>query len=492
MSKFIKYNASIGKLAQDDITISDVMGLSSSITALNNHLADTNNPHSVTASQVGLGNVTNDAQLKRGPNDFASFPSKATVTGNDLLLIEDSDDGGNKKKILASQLASSSSSSSNFIPKDNVTVTNDNFTLPAPVTQNVHLFPPSYIDENFLLLSGTTIGVNLPPSTSINYQFEFVCPWDLVITSFAPFGFSVNAPSDFLFDCSISVHNGSAWTDILPPGSFTITSPAVTLTNPQFVKAGTPVRLWATGTSNTNQSTIAYSNAIATSYLGSNTGDSSHPYWDFVLGCQLNDVTIVDINLPASYQNDVILLTNAANQHVDYRINWHSTEPASFLPSNTTTLVSRGKPESFKRHFRSVYNFNIDPTGINLLEELYNAHGERFNGLVTMQSGVTRFALRNTVMRFEIFFDDYTFPNTYAAVRFGDQSGTRYEKYNPDDNLFDATSMGGKKIDGLFFIGDNHMGSTALSEAGLYLTLLPTPTGPTNFTLHIELVSLGD
>lgn len=491
MSKFVKYNSTLGKLAQDDITINDVSGLSSTITTLNNHLTDTGNPHNVTKYQVGLGNVTNDAQLTRGSNDFSTFPLKSTVSVNDLLLIEDSDDSGNKKKILISQLGSSSSSS-NFLPKDNVTVTSDNFTLPTPVTQNVHLFPPSYVDENFSLLSGTTISVSLDPGTGINYQFEFVCPWDIVINSFAPFGFLVNAPNDFSFDCSISVHDGSSWIDILPPGSFTVTSPSVFLTNPQFVKAGTPVRLWATGMAITSQNTVAYSNAIATSYLGSDTGDSSHPYWDFFLGYQMNNVTIIDINLPASYQNDLILLTNATTQHVDYRVKWSSTEPDRFLPYNTTTLVSRGKPESFKRYFRSVYNFNIDPTGINLLDELYNVYGERFNGLITMQSGITRFASRNTVMRFEIFFDDYTFPNTYAAVSFSDQDGTRYLKYDPNDTLSSATSMSGKKIYGLFFIGDNNIGSTILSEAGLYLTLLPTPTGPTNFTLYIELVSLGD
>lgn len=491
MSKFVKYNSTLGKLAQDDITINDVSGLSSTLTTLNNHLTDTGNPHNVNKSQVGLGNVTNDAQLTRGPNDFSTFPAKPTVSVNDILLIEDSDDSGNKKKILISQLGSSSSSS-NFLPKDNVTVTSDNFTLPIPVTQNVHLFPPSYVDENFLLLSGTTIGVPLAPFTGINYQFEFVCPWDIVVNSFAPFGFSVNAPSDFSFDCSISVNNGSSWIDILPAGSFTVTSPVVTLTNPQLVKAGTPVRLYATGISYTSQSIIAYSNALATSYMGSDTGDSSHPYWDFFLGYQLNKSTIIDINLPASYQNDLILLTNATTQHVDYRINWSSTEPDRFLPSNTTTLVSRGKPESFKRYFRSVYNFSIDPTGINLLDELYNVHGEQFNGLITIQSGVPRFASRNTVMRFELFFDDYTFPNTYAAVRFSDNSGTRYIKYDPNDILSNPTSMGGKKIYGLFFIGDNTQGSTTLSEAGLYLTLLPTPTGPSNFTLDIELVALGD
>jgi len=49
------------------------------------------------AAMVGLGNVTNDAQLKRDANDFAAFPLKGTPDSSDLVLLEDSAAGGAKK-----------------------------------------------------------------------------------------------------------------------------------------------------------------------------------------------------------------------------------------------------------------------------------------------------------------------------------------------------------------------------------------------------------
>lgn len=52
-----------------------------------------------TATQVGLGSVTNDAQLKRAAGDFATFTAKAVPAGADLVLIEDSAAAGAKKKI---------------------------------------------------------------------------------------------------------------------------------------------------------------------------------------------------------------------------------------------------------------------------------------------------------------------------------------------------------------------------------------------------------
>jgi hypothetical protein len=53
----------------------------------------------VTKSDVGLGNVTNDAQLKAAANDFASFPDKTSPASADLILIEDSAANGAKKKV---------------------------------------------------------------------------------------------------------------------------------------------------------------------------------------------------------------------------------------------------------------------------------------------------------------------------------------------------------------------------------------------------------
>lgn len=49
-------------------------------------------------TDVGLDNVTNDAQLKRSADDFNQFTLKAVPVEADIVLIEDSEDGFNKKK----------------------------------------------------------------------------------------------------------------------------------------------------------------------------------------------------------------------------------------------------------------------------------------------------------------------------------------------------------------------------------------------------------
>ena len=66
---------------------------------IDTHIEDVNNPHAVTAAQVGLGNVTNDAQLKRAAGDFATFLDKTAPTATDILLIEDAADAGSKKYV---------------------------------------------------------------------------------------------------------------------------------------------------------------------------------------------------------------------------------------------------------------------------------------------------------------------------------------------------------------------------------------------------------
>lgn len=63
------------------------------------HLIDHTNPHEVTKQQVGLSNVTNDAQLKRSPADFNIFDIKSSLSSDDVLLIEDSNDGMAKKRV---------------------------------------------------------------------------------------------------------------------------------------------------------------------------------------------------------------------------------------------------------------------------------------------------------------------------------------------------------------------------------------------------------
>jgi len=58
-----------------------------------------------TAALVGLGNVTNDAQLKRSANDFSDFSNKPLPVAGDKILIEDSEAAGVKKEITISNLS---------------------------------------------------------------------------------------------------------------------------------------------------------------------------------------------------------------------------------------------------------------------------------------------------------------------------------------------------------------------------------------------------
>lgn len=85
---------------------------------IDTHLGSTSNPHSTTKAQVGLTNVTDDAQLKRAAGDINSFTTKATPVSNDLLLIEDSADSNNKKKITVGSLPGGSGTDTNAIHKN--------------------------------------------------------------------------------------------------------------------------------------------------------------------------------------------------------------------------------------------------------------------------------------------------------------------------------------------------------------------------------------
>lgn len=54
-------------------------------------------PTGIVKGDVGLGNVTNDSQLKRSANDFNTFTEKTTLVDDDVFIIEDSEASGAKK-----------------------------------------------------------------------------------------------------------------------------------------------------------------------------------------------------------------------------------------------------------------------------------------------------------------------------------------------------------------------------------------------------------
>ena len=68
-----------------------------------------------TAAQIGLGNVTDDAQLKRADADFNSFPEKVTPVDADIVLIENSETGFSKAKVLLSNMLGGGGGGGSFL-----------------------------------------------------------------------------------------------------------------------------------------------------------------------------------------------------------------------------------------------------------------------------------------------------------------------------------------------------------------------------------------
>lgn len=100
-NKTYRWSGSAYTQISSDIAIGTITGTAADGGIVNTHVNDTNNPHSVTKAQVGLGNVTNDAQVKRTEMGVAN--GVATL-----------DDNG---KVPSSQLAADLS---NYINKVNV------------------------------------------------------------------------------------------------------------------------------------------------------------------------------------------------------------------------------------------------------------------------------------------------------------------------------------------------------------------------------------
>jgi hypothetical protein len=94
------------------------------------HVESEANPHSVTKTQIGLGDVTNDAQLKREAGDINTFTEKAEPHEDDVVLIEDSEDSFAKKKVKVEAFLSGSTPA--VPPVVNTVEVSGNFTLDGP------------------------------------------------------------------------------------------------------------------------------------------------------------------------------------------------------------------------------------------------------------------------------------------------------------------------------------------------------------------------
>lgn len=84
-----------------------------------------------TPTQVGLGNVTNDAQLKRSANDFNTFTHKTAPVGADIVLFEDSANSGAKAYSTIAEFAAATNFRTGdpyLDPPANPNAANDEFT----------------------------------------------------------------------------------------------------------------------------------------------------------------------------------------------------------------------------------------------------------------------------------------------------------------------------------------------------------------------------
>jgi hypothetical protein len=112
----IDWGTGPGQVSADDIPdgSTKIIPTATQKTNWDTHVGAMGNPHCVTKTQVGLGNVTNDAQLKKAAGDINSFSEKTTPASADLILIEDSAEGYAKKKVRIANLPVGSGGSSTF------------------------------------------------------------------------------------------------------------------------------------------------------------------------------------------------------------------------------------------------------------------------------------------------------------------------------------------------------------------------------------------
>jgi len=107
----VQVKASIGTAAGDMITFTGAntpvrvgIGTTGQALVVDLGLAGKVKWGTIDKTSIGLGSVTNGAQLLRASNDYTTFTEKTTLTTGDIILIEDSADTYTKKKITLSSL----------------------------------------------------------------------------------------------------------------------------------------------------------------------------------------------------------------------------------------------------------------------------------------------------------------------------------------------------------------------------------------------------
>ena len=131
------------------------------------------NLHNVTKSQVGLGNVTNDAQLKRAASDFDSFTEKAVPVDNDVLLLEDSEDSFNKKKVTLDKLKDTVSQPSVLVRTEFTEITLDTTTtatLASPTNLLTINITPQELTNKFIVMFSASADLSANNDGEISFQ----------------------------------------------------------------------------------------------------------------------------------------------------------------------------------------------------------------------------------------------------------------------------------------------------------------------------------
>lgn len=102
----------VGDKVVNNGTIWEKWDTNDEVTSVNGYTGDV----VITKTDLGLDNVTNDAQLKRDAGDFNTFTEKLEPVEDDIVLIEDSEDAFNKKKVkLANMLGGGGAGGGSFV-----------------------------------------------------------------------------------------------------------------------------------------------------------------------------------------------------------------------------------------------------------------------------------------------------------------------------------------------------------------------------------------
>jgi len=123
----------------------------------------------ITKSDVGLTNVTDDSQLKRSAGDINTFTEKLLPVEDDILLLEDSEDSLNKKKIKISNILSTNNLSVDVSQSVNFTAQNKKL---YPITAGLDIQLPAPSTDFYCVIKDITGDVDNNPINIVRNGVE--------------------------------------------------------------------------------------------------------------------------------------------------------------------------------------------------------------------------------------------------------------------------------------------------------------------------------